>query len=229
MSKYSVEFKDWLRTFTFQKEIKDEFIDEVSHLRILPVEIETLPSELALMDSLRAITAEGTIFSTKLEVLWEQSNLEYLNLSSSSISVIPKEIAQLKKLEQLNLSCLNIEADLPNELFDLEHLVVLNLHRTELKTSPKLLGKLKNLNRLALTITEQSDFPKEILSLKSLENLDLYGSSFTEVPVELTSLELLQYLSLDKTSISSIPTEIKNMPNLRTIIMTDENGVYINN
>ncbi|AGS80636.1 leucine rich repeat protein [Leptospira phage vB_LnoZ_CZ214-LE1] len=81
-------------------------------------------------------------------------------MSDNQLKTLPKEIGQLKNLQELYLSD-NQLATLPKEIGQLKNLQELDLHNNQLATLPKEIGQLKNLQALGLINNQLSSKEKE--------------------------------------------------------------------
>lgn len=124
-------------------------------------------------------------------------SLKVLDLSSTSISSLPKSAGQLTQLEFLSLYACNSLEDLPESICSLSHLQFLNLGRCgSLHSLPTTIGKLKNLKLLNLLFCSNlKTIPHDVFQLTSLNELILPEQSSCAVNVEdLTNLSNLRQL-----------------------------------
>jgi len=130
-----------------------------------------------------------------------------LDLSGEDLSLLPKEIGQLKGLETLHLrdNCL---VSVPKEIGQLKALQVLHLDNNRLVSVPKEIGQLKGLETLHLDNNRLVSVPKEIGQLKALQVLDLVNNHLVSVPKEIGQLRALQWLDLDENGLVSLPPEL---------------------
>jgi Leucine-rich repeat (LRR) protein len=83
-----------------------------------------------------------------------------LNLSFNRLGTFPKEIGELKNLQELHSSS-NQFSTLPKEIGELKNLRKLYLNENRLSTLPKEIGELKNLQSLDLKKNPISDTEKK--------------------------------------------------------------------
>ena len=212
----------------------------------------SLPAEITNLKKLRTLRideVEG--FISNLDFVFELSSLEELSLGignqwdesslegatydniehliQSHMMAVPAAIGKLKNLKQLYISGIN--ADLPEELFELVNLETLLI--SSFNTGRPLqvgFGKLKNLRFLHITslwedkvsglVPVNGNLPDDIFDLTKLENLRI---AYTNIGGELSSrigdLQNLYYLSLANNQFSgSLPPELTHLNLL-------ENGV----
>ena len=151
-----------------------------------------------------------------------RSELLYLRLSNNLLSGgIPPALAQLKKLETLDLYNIPLGGPLPREIGDLTALKFLNVSQAGITgTIPPELYRLTNLEELYLAQNQlEGTISPEIGKLQNLVRLALNGNTLTgTIPVDLTTLTRLEDLDLLVNRLSgSIPPEIGRLQNLRYI------------
>lgn len=112
-------------------------------------------------------------------VVFEMTNLRYLDLSRNRIDTISPEIGKLHQLQFLNLSN-NLLKELPPDIGLLSNLTYLGLNRNLLVRLPATIGDLSNLEVLELWDNELEDVPDEISRLQNLKVLELRGILFSE-------------------------------------------------
>ena len=87
-------------------------------------------------------------------------NLEFLQLSSGSITSIPKEIGKLKKLRTLILGTSKDECG-----------------GNKISFIPQEIGMCESLERLGLAYSEVVDLPVQLKNCKKLKQVDLFGNT----------------------------------------------------
>ncbi len=146
----------------------------------------------------------------------ELKNLQMLNLGGNQITALPKEIAELKNLQILYLDGNQLTV-LPKEIAELKNLQMLNLSNNQLTGLPKEVAELKNLQTLILYGNQLTALPKEVAELKNLPTLDFGGNELTALPKEIAELKNLQILYLDDNKLTVLPKEIAELKNLQTL------------
>ena len=130
--------------------------------------------------SSRNTTATDTAVSDeKIESIITQCGIQEdvaLDLSSSGLKTLPRNLAGLHKLRQIFLNKNRME-ELPLCLCELSDLIGLNLGYNELQVLPAEIGDLALLQALNLGTNRLSALPPTIGRLTSLMVLDLYGNS----------------------------------------------------
>ena len=176
----------------------------------------------------------------------ENGRVTELRLGFNGLSgFLPRELAQLTHLSNLDLDSNQITGEIPAEIGKLANLIRVRLCNNSLQGNiPAELGNLRNLQELALCGNRLSgglpeelgqltslaflqlddnlmtgSIPAEIGQLENLSLLRLGGNQFTgSIPSELGQLTNLTELSISYTPLTgSIPAELGNLINLRML------------
>lgn len=99
-------------------------------------------------------------------------------------------------------------AQIPGEVFELEHLEVLDLSDNKFTTVPEAIAELQNLTKLDLSANELTTVPDSISKLKNLTKLDLSDNQFTTIPEAISKLQNLEILRLEGNPIKAPPPEV---------------------
>jgi len=142
------------------------------------------------------------------------------NLAGSGLSLLPKEIGQLKALGRLYLYN-NRLVSVPKEIGQLKALEGLFLYNNRLVSVPKEIGQLQGLKGLSLYDNRLVSIPKEISQLKTLGQLNLGHNWLVSVPKEISQLKALKWLNLENNRLVTVPKEIGQLKAL--------NWLYLNN
>ncbi|KAK3430495.1 hypothetical protein EUGRSUZ_E01979 [Eucalyptus grandis] len=152
-------------------------------------------------------------------------HLDYLEIFSQELLVLPHSIGNLVNVKHLILSCWELQK-LPDSIGQLESLLELNVRHTSLKALnldhsriselPKTIGTLENLEELSASCEHlEGETPSEIGALSSLKILDLSGGCFSGLPTTINRLTNLQKLNLwDCRSIQQLPELPKSLKSL---------------
>jgi small GTP-binding protein len=143
-----------------------------------------------------------------------------LNLNGRQLLHLPREIRQLKQLQQLSLSG-NLLKSLPPEIGQLTQLQYLNLSNNGLNSLPPEIGQLSQLEELDLSNNSLDSLPPEIGQLSQLEELDLSNNSLDSLPPEIGQLSQLEELDLSNNSLDSLPPEIGQLSQLKELDLSD--------
>uniref|UniRef100_A0A673JH28 Leucine rich repeat containing 58b n=1 Tax=Sinocyclocheilus rhinocerous TaxID=307959 RepID=A0A673JH28_9TELE len=133
------------------------------------------------------------------------SNLEFLDISNNTLSVICEDITRLTKLKTLIAK--------NNRLNDF--------------SLPKHFGSLQ-LEVLNFSGNRFEEMPSQCLQLLRLQSLSLGGNRLKSIPAEIESLTSLELLYLGGNQISSIPAELANLPCLSYLVLCD-NRIQMHN
>lgn len=143
--------------------------------------------------------------------------LRSLDLSKNRLRVLPREIGQLRVLEQLFVSKNQLET-LPAEIGQLSSLTLLTLNRNQLQTLPPAIGQLTRLEYLSVCRNPRmTTVPREIGWLGSLQHLYLDYNQLRELPRTIGQLRQLITLHLMENQLTSIPSEIGQLRQLREL------------
>lgn len=159
------------------------------------------------------------------------TNLKLLNLKYV-IGQIPKEIGQLKKLENFYIqSSKELGGEIPKEITSISTLKMIYFSETNLTGNlPKGIGDMPSLSQLIIQDSELSGaLPEEIFNLPELTHLLLPRNKFYgEIPESISHLTYLRFLNLDNNHFTGkIPTSIKRLANLRYITLSNNDLVGI--
>ena len=145
--------------------------------------------------------------------------LRILDLSRSTMSMLPKEIGNLSNLRELHLRSTKNLSHLPESIGNLTKLEMLKLQSSGLVALPPSIGKLINLKILRLGYTKRlTQLPEEIGNLEKLERLLLPDSGILALPPSIGRLHNLKDLSLSCTrGLTELPDEIGNLKNLELL------------
>ena len=173
-------------------------------------------------------------------------NLERLDLSSTTIKVLPSSIGHLKALKHLDLSCCEDLVSLPESICnlrsletlyllecsglkgfleirsDMKNLKILDLQSTGIKELPSSLGRLPALEHLYLSSCKHLvSLPETICNLSSLKTLCLPGCfrlrSFPEIK---GSMKSLTTLDLESSGIKELPSSIGRLRALEHLYLS---------
>lgn len=141
--------------------------------------------------------------------LGELKNLEELVLKQCLLEgEIPEEIFKLEKLKILNLGVNNLSGEIPANLKDCKNLEYLSLERNKLRGKPEISG-LVNLKELYLSFNGFEGKIDFITSLTSLCIIHIYNNKFSgEIPTGIGELKNIEILQLSDNNLTgSLPKE----------------------
>lgn len=143
-----------------------------------------------------------------------------LDLAGWGLTAIPPEIAQLTKLERLNLYN-NKLTTFPPELNQLMNLTHLWFSNNQLTIIPADIVRLINLRYLWLNDNQLAIFPTELNQLLNLITLDLNGNQLTDVSPEIALLTNLQTIRLGFNKLTDFPLKITELTQLKRLDLND--------
>jgi internalin A len=97
---------------------------------------------------------------------------------------------------------------IPSEVFELEHLEVLNLSWNQFITVPEFISKLQKLMSLDLRYNQLTTVPESISRLQNLTELYLMSNQLTIIPGSISELQNLEILNLRNNPIETPPPEV---------------------
>eukprot|EP01087_Luapelamoeba_hula_P016885 TRINITY_DN5244_c0_g1_i1.p1 TRINITY_DN5244_c0_g1~~TRINITY_DN5244_c0_g1_i1.p1 ORF type:complete len:566 (-),score=94.91 TRINITY_DN5244_c0_g1_i1:21-1718(-) len=152
-----------------------------------------------------------------------------LNLSDCGIHAIGsfKTIARLKLLRKLDLST-NLLTTIPPNIKALANLEELDIRYNSLSTVPVEMSTLASLRVLLLGGNGIPGFPAGFMfqKLASLQVLDVSSNRMCNWPEGLAELHLIS-LNIGGNGLRAIPDPVYNIRTLRTLIVSDNNGLII--
>ncbi|KAJ1259553.1 hypothetical protein BS78_10G165300 [Paspalum vaginatum] len=197
----------WMNNMNILGEIP-ETMSQLSQLRHLDLSSNRLngkiPSGVWRLRSLQTLYLDNNSLCGQISGPIEAMNLTKINVSNNHLSgLIPKGIALLPMLHDMQFSCNFLSGELPKELG--KHSILLNIEIS----SNNLSGKL----------------PEGLCSFQALQHIDFSNNSLSgELPESLVSCSSLRSIFLYKNIFSgSFPAGIWLLPVL-TMIMIQENG-----
>jgi GTPase SAR1 family protein len=138
---------------------------------------------------------------------------------------------KIKEAEEKQLKVLDLSGDprykwrqltqIPVEVFELEHLEVLNLSENQLTNVPESISKLQKLTELNLRYNQLTDVPKSISKLQNLNSLNLYHNQLTTVPGSISKLQKLKFLHLSHNQLTTVPKSISKLQLLTELYLND--------
>ncbi|WP_346320348.1 COR domain-containing protein [Chitinophaga sp. YIM B06452] len=194
-------------------------LENLIELNIRNAKFRRLPIEIIEQNSLRNLTVSGKYFQNLPKEFSENKTLKYINLASCNSL---KDITNLpKQLTYLNISDTSIRV-LPSVIFELNNLVKLVIQNLELSSLPNDLFGLENLLSLFIGNNNFQSLPSKIANLNLLE-LTAYDNHFTKFPEVITELRGLQKLSLDRNKINALPDSMRKLECLQELDVSNNN------
>jgi Leucine-rich repeat (LRR) protein len=183
-----------------------ESLSQISHLFELDLSachIEQLPSNFTKLQNLRSLyLSENPKLDLEdtFEKLAHLPNLENLNLEDTK-ERLPENLANLQNLRSLTYNYLSADA---KHVAQLKNLRELEAKKSSLGYIPEWLFEMPQLHVLNLSDNQISQIPDSFKNLKNLKKLDFRNNSFTKIP-PLLSKQLAQFEELYLDGNQNIP------------------------
>lgn len=189
-----------------------------------------LPEAFADMTEVETIVfggPEARDFAQIMPVVARMPNLKTLELYSNPV---PKEIRLCKNIEKLVISMglhEGVNAQLPEELFELTQLQTLLLTFCKFDKIPEEIGNLKGLKSLIIKESILESLPDSIGDLSNLERLNINEiSSLKSLPPSLGKLTQLKELGLyDNAQLTELPPGLDSLKQLTSVRLSNRETV----
>ena len=180
-------------------------------LNISGLELTRIPEEIAELQDLRVVEAQGNRIHTLTPGLLSLSGLEKLDLCWNALTEIPDAIDQLTELRSLDLSS-NLFRSFPEALARLTWLEELDFSsetyspKMKMKSLPACLGEMKGLRDLHRGAHRFEALPEALLELPALEVLSLGSGWIAELPSWLVDLPALKTFEAKYLDVKDAPS-----------------------
>ncbi len=166
----------------------------------------TLPENLRnkLLSYRREITQEGEVEALKRIRTARESAAPTLNLSKLGLTYLPEELFALDQLEVLDLYD-NALTEIPSAIAQLTNLEKLMASQNQLTTLPESLATLKNLKTVKFDSNQLGHIPEVIFSLENLEDLSLENNGIEFLSPDIQKLSELRLIDLRENPVWNIP------------------------
>uniref|UniRef100_A0A8K9XY62 FLII actin remodeling protein n=1 Tax=Oncorhynchus mykiss TaxID=8022 RepID=A0A8K9XY62_ONCMY len=151
------------------------------------------------------------------------SSLRWLKLNRTGLCYLPEEVAALQKLEHLSVSH-NSLTTLHGELSSLPNLRAVVARANNLKNSgvPDDIFQLDDLSVLDLSFNQLTEIPRDLENSKNMLVLNLSHNSIDAIPNQLfINLTDLLYLDLSDNKLDSLPPQMRRLVHLQTLILNN--------
>ncbi|XP_036307731.1 protein flightless-1 homolog isoform X5 [Pipistrellus kuhlii] len=168
--------------------------------------------------SLTINTPQGGYFPENVKAM---TSLRWLKLNRTGLCYLPEELAALQKLEHLSVSHNNLTT-LHGELSSLPSLRAIVARANSLKNSgvPDDIFKLDDLSVLDLSYNQLTECPRELENAKNMLVLNLSHNSIDTIPNQLfINLTDLLYLDLSENHLESLPPQMRRLVHLQTLVL----------
>ncbi|KAM8962259.1 LOW QUALITY PROTEIN: protein flightless-1 homolog [Pelodytes ibericus] len=157
------------------------------------------------------------------EHIRSMTSLRWLKLNHTGLCYLPEELSSLQKLEHLSVSH-NSLTTLHGELSSLPCLRAIVARANNLKNSgiPDDIFQLDDLSVLDLSYNQLSECPRELETGKNMLVLNLSHNSIDSIPNQLfINLTDLLYLDLSNNKLDSLPPQMRRLVHLQTLILNN--------
>ncbi|XP_067912198.1 protein flightless-1 homolog [Heterodontus francisci] len=151
------------------------------------------------------------------------TSLRWLKLNWTGLCYLPEELASLQKLEHLSVSH-NSLTTLHGDLSSLPCLRAIVARANNLKNSgvPDDIFQLDDLSVLDLSYNQLTEIPRELENAKNMLVLNLSHNSIDNIPNQLfINLTDLLYLDLSDNNLESLPPQMRRLVHLQTLILNN--------
>ncbi|KAK3582011.1 hypothetical protein CHS0354_039677 [Potamilus streckersoni] len=155
--------------------------------------------------------------------LADMTGLRWLKLSRTNLDAIPREIANLKKLEHLTV-VKNQISNLGEDMGRLAALRTINCRHNKLtdKGIPDDVFHLEDLSVVDFSHNELSEVPTELENAKGVIVLNLSNNNIEMIPNQLfINLLELTYLDLSGNNLETLPPQMRRLTSLQTLILNN--------
>lgn len=182
--------------------------------------LDEFPRELFACKNLRTLEIFRGLDQRRTFVIPKEignlTKLEELTLGGIAYKKLPDTLGNLKRLRTLSLSYAAVLDSLPATIGKLTALESLEAAASGLRDLPPGIGKLTKLKELSLAGSKLQTIPKELFAARSLEKLTL-PASVTKLPPGLGRLDKLVYLGLSASALASAAAELPKLTKLRCL------------
>ena len=185
-------------------------LTKLKHLNVQQTHIKTLPQEIACCQDLKELLMRGNPIQS-LPV-----SMQYLTLLDRLAINYQQFGAGIDKYMQGLLANGQIQSDhLPQVIFELESLDVLDLEYTKINNLPDRCRA--NLSECYLGQNFLRDVPQILLEMDRLVVLDISKNQVNEIPSEIENLKMLKTIRLSRNQISEIPESLCTLSGLQEL------------
>ncbi|XP_068190497.1 malignant fibrous histiocytoma-amplified sequence 1 homolog isoform X2 [Antennarius striatus] len=138
----------------------------------------------------------------------DTAEIEVLNLGNNSLQELPDGLGSSFNSLRILVLRRNKFTAVPRVLFELGHLVELDMSHNLLRSFPEGVGQLKALKKLCISHNKIQNLPSQIGALQFLEELDISFNDLHDLPRSFSSLTKLRTLDADHNKLNRFPPEI---------------------
>lgn len=182
-------------------------VSNLSKLKRLNIgwnELSDLPSEFTKLTNLTDLDLWNNKFNELPEFLWDMEHLKRLRLSKNPLTIIPGHLNKI-----------------PARISNLKHLQHLDISDLNLTTIPEGVTSLLELKELRLCENNITHLPSHILFLSNLDSLQIRQNKLTSIAEEFGQLTKLRYLTLCNNNLNALPKSMSKLKSLRILWIRD--------
>ncbi|CAF0882898.1 unnamed protein product [Rotaria sp. Silwood1] len=194
------------------------------HLRLSQMDLDTLPPEIGFCEKLKTIDLTSNPIDNLPETLVECRQLYEFKINYQTFyKLLDNYMIQLIDEGKIH------SEHIPQVIFELEGLQVLDLNTTKLNSIPNQ-HTLFNLNELYLSNNSFFDIPESLCTMEQLRILDMSNNRLQTIPEYCIKIERLKTLILSQNNLTTLPSHIAHLSTLKNLIVnhnqinTIENG-----
>lgn len=215
----------------------------VEAIELVNTSIKKIPKKIAQLSKLKTILvydsrtnfkiAKNSVLQTIVVRGGKQQrhfarvkNLEKLDLSSCTLTSIPKKIHKNRQLKNLllNQNAINLSSTKTKANYRLEKI---EMKENKLKEIPAMIAKFPNLKSLVFNGNEITEVSPAIAQLTKLEQLSFYMNNLKSIPEGIYSLSNLKEIDLYYNEIQRVDERISNLQNLEVLYLSNNHLLSI--
>jgi len=200
-----------MKAYNLESAIREK--EKVTHLCIHRRTLTDWPAALFSFPQLRSLELSQNGLSCLPKQLLQLKTLEEVIITDNQLSAFPAFLSQLPHLKVINL-CGNSIAEWPSHHDNFHQLEQLSLSRNQLKQFPPSLEHFKNLKILDLSYNQIKMMPADIHQLHSLRKLSIQHNQLAHIPESLSSCTQLSELNLQHNRLQQLPVDIGQLDQL---------------
>jgi Leucine-rich repeat (LRR) protein len=209
----------------------------VEAIELVNTRIKKIPKKLANLTKLKTILiydsrtdfkiAKNSVLQTIVVRGGKQQrhfarvkNLEKLDLSSCTLTSIPKKIHKNRQLKNLllNQNAINLSSTKTKANYRLEKIEMME---NKLKEIPSMIARFPNLKSLVLNGNEIATISPAIAQLSKLETLSFYKNNLKAIPEGVYALSNLKQIDLYYNQLERVDERISNLQNLEVLYLSN--------
>ncbi|CAF1367572.1 unnamed protein product [Adineta steineri] len=189
-------------------------LSDIRHLRLSQMDLDTLPPEIGFCDKLETIDLTGNPIDNLPETLVECRQLYEFKINYKTFY----KLLDNYMLELIDEGKIRSE-HIPQVIYELESLLVLDLNHTKLNFISNE-HTLLNLNELYLAHNSFTDIPESLSTMDQLKLLDMSHNRIQNIPEHFIKIKRLEILNLSNNNLTILPSNIAQLTTLKKLIVS---------